>query len=296
MKTEKKILVAFVLNLAFSVFEFLGGVMTGSVAILSDAVHDLGDAAGIGISYSLERKSKRQPDGKYTFGYARYSVAASLLTTGILLLGSAVVVWNAVRRLIHPVEINYTGMMVFAGAGVCVNLGAAFFTRGGDSLNQKAVNLHMLEDVMGWAVVLVGAVMMRWTDWARLDSILSIGVAGFILVHGLRNGMEALAIFLEKTPRGLDPAEVKEHLMGLAGVLEVHHIHLWSIDGQYHCATLHVVAEGEPGQVKERVREELREHGIGHVTMELEVPGEVCLEKECHVEPSENAGHHHHHH
>ena len=156
MKTQKNILIAFILNLGFSIFEFFGGVVTGSVAIISDAVHDLGDAASIGISYFLEKKSRKQPDDRYTYGYVRYSVIGSVITTLILLFGSVMVVYNAVNKIIEPTQINYDGMIVFAVVGVCVNLVAAFFTREGDSLNQRAVNLHMLEDVLGWVVVLVG--------------------------------------------------------------------------------------------------------------------------------------------
>ena len=143
MKTEKNIFIAFVLNLAFSIFEFIGGIFTGSVAIISDAIHDIGDATSIGVAFFLEKKSKKQPDEKYTYGYARYSVIGSVLTTLILLFGSAMVIYNAVLRIINPSEINYNGMIIFAIVGVCVNFGAAILTRDGDSLNQKAVNLHM---------------------------------------------------------------------------------------------------------------------------------------------------------
>ena len=169
MKTEKNILVAFILNLAFSVFEMVGGFFTGSVAIVSDAIHDIGDAASIGISYFLEKKSKKQPDEAYTYGYARYSVIGSVITTLILLFGSCVVIYNAIGRILSPTEINYNGMIIFAVVGVGVNLAAALFTRDGHSLNQKAVNLHMLEDVLGWIVVLIGALVMRFTGFTWLD-------------------------------------------------------------------------------------------------------------------------------
>ena len=144
MKTERNILIAFILNFAFSIFEFVGGFFTGSVAIVSDAVHDIGDAASIGISYFLEKKSKKKPDEHYTYGYARYSVIGSVITTLILLVGSVLVVYNAILRIIDPTPINYNGMIIFAVIGAAVNFMAAFFTREGDSLNQKAVNLHML--------------------------------------------------------------------------------------------------------------------------------------------------------
>lgn len=296
MKSEKNILIAFILNLSFSIFEFIGGILTGSVAILSDSVHDLGDATSIGASFFLEKKSKKAPDEKYTYGYARYSVIGSVITTLILLVGSVIVVYNAVARMISPREIDYNGMIIFALVGVSVNFLAAFFTRHGDSLNQKAVNLHMLEDVLGWLVVLVGAVIMRFTDLLILDSLMSIGVAVFIFINAIGNLGEALSLFLERTPSGIDLAEIEEHLEKIDGVIGVHHIHVWSMDGQNNYATMHVVISGDAHRIKEMVREELSEHGIGHATLELESEDEVCDERHCHPKAASNHSHHHHHH
>ncbi len=296
MKTEKNILFAFLLNLAFSVFEFIGGIFTGSVAILSDAVHDIGDAASIGLSFFLEKKSKKEPDEAYTYGYARYSVIGGAITTLILLFGSLLVIYNAITRIITPTEINYDGMILFAVVGVCVNFIAALLTREGDSLNQKAVNLHMLEDVLGWAVVLLGAIVMRFTDIAIIDPLMSIGVAAFIIVNAIKNLKEALDLFLEKTPKDVDIAEIKAHLAEIEGVLDVHHVHIWSMDGQQSFATMHVVVTGDHHKIKEQVREELKEHGISHATLELEERGEHCHEAHCHIEVNATAGHHHHHH
>ena len=296
MRSEKNILIAFILNLSFSVFEFVGGIFTGSVAIMSDAIHDLGDAASIGAAFFLEKKSKKQPDEHYTYGYARYSVIGSVITTLILLTGSVLVTYNAVCRIIEPVEIDYSGMIIFAVFGVCVNLAAAFFTRHGDSLNQKAVNLHMLEDVLGWIVVLIGAIVMRFTDFAIIDPIMSIGVAVFIFINALINLKEAIDLFLEKVPHGIDVAEIKEHILEISGVADVHHVHVWSLDGQNNYATMHIVASSDPHGLKERIREELAEHGISHATLEMESEGEECHEQNCHVEHACGDGHHHHHH
>lgn len=295
MKTEKNILLAFILNFAFSVFEFIGGIFTGSVAIVSDAVHDMGDAASIGISYFLEKKSKKQPDEKYTYGYARFSVLGSIITTVILLFGSVLVIFNAVNRIIEPTEINYNGMIIFAIIGTSINFAAAFLTRDGKSLNQKAVNLHMIEDVLGWVVVLLGAIVMRFTDFALIDPIMSIGVAVFILVHAIKNLKEAIDLFLEKTPHGITIQEMREHIAQLEGVLDVHHIHIWSMDGQAHYATMHIVTNADAHQIKEKIRAEAREHGISHVTLELESEGEPCHEKNCSVTFTANALCHHHH-
>ena len=296
VKSERKILLAFLLNLCFSIFEFFGGIFTGSVAILSDALHDIGDAASIGFSFFLEKKSKKKPNEIYTYGYARYSVIGSVVTTMILLVGSCIVIYNAIGRLIEPREIRYNEMILFAVVGVVVNFCAAFFTREGDSLNQKAVNLHMLEDVLGWAVVLIGAVVMRFTTFAIIDPLLSIGVAIFIFIHAIGTLKEALNLFLEKTPCGVSVEEIKEHLMELEGVVDVHHVHIWSLDGNLHFATMHIVSTSDPHRVKDRVRKELSEHGIGHVTLELESVGEHCHEEHCHPEHKEHTCHHHHHH
>jgi len=296
MKSAKNILIAFLLNLAFSLFEFAGGIFTGSVAIMSDALHDLGDAAGIGVSFFLERKSRKSPDETYTYGYARYSILGSLVSTVILLSGSVMVIAGAVSRILNPVAINYDGMIVFAVVGVVINLAAAMVTRHGDSLNQRAVNLHMLEDVLGWAVVLAGAVIMRFTDISLIDPILSVAVALFILVHATGHLREALDLFLEKVPEGVSPTKVREHILAIPGIADVHHIHLWSMDGVSLLATMHVVTAEDSHRIKDTVRHELLELGINHVTLELESPDESCLEKCCNPASPETGNHHHHHH
>ncbi len=296
MKTEKNILVAFLLNLFFSVFELVGGFFTGSVAIISDSVHDLGDAASIGISYFLEKKSKKQPDEEFNYGYMRFSVLGSVITTFILLFGSGAVIYNAVCRLIDPTDINYGGMIIFAIVGLAVNFIAAYFTSGEGSLNQKAVNLHMLEDVLGWAVVLVGSVVMYFTDLEFIDPIMSIGISLFILVSAVRNLKEVLDLFLERTPKNLSVGELKEHITEIDGVLDVHHIHIRSIDGRNNYVTMHIVTDSDAATIKRAVRSELAEHGITHATLELEASGEDCVEVNCVVEEITRTGHHHHHH
>lgn len=295
MKSEKNILIAFILNLAFSIFEFIGGIFTNSVAIISDSIHDIGDAMSIGISYVLEKKSKKQPDNIYTYGYLRYSVLGSIITVVILLVGSILVIVNSVNRIINPQEININGMIVFAVVGVVVNFFAAFFTRHGDSLNQKAVNLHMIEDVLGWIVVLIGAIVIKFTNFKLVDPILSICVAVYIFVHAFQHLKEAMNLFLVKIPKGIDVDEIKHHLKGIEGVLDVHHIHIWSMDGNSNYATMHVVVDDNSRDIKKAVKEELHEHNITHATIEIESKDEHCDDKHCHVDThNHHHGHHHH--
>ena len=296
MKTEKNILIAFLLNLLFSIIEFIGGAITNSVAIISDSIHDMGDAMSIGVSFFLERISAKSPDNKYTYGYIRYSVLGSIITTFILLGGSVLVIYNAIGRLVNPVEINYNGMIGFAVLGVSINFLAAYFTKEGDSLNQKSVNLHMLEDVLGWVVVLAGAIIMRFTDIKIIDPILSIGVAIFILINSLKTLKEVVDLFLEKTPNNIDIDENEEHLLEIKGVIDVHHIHIRSIDGFNNYATMHIVVDGDYKQIKDKIKEELEEHGIAHTTIEFEGKDEKCKSEKCEVKKSSNSHHHHHHH
>lgn len=295
MKTEKNILIAFLLNISFSILELLGGLFTNSIAILSDAIHDFGDALSIGISFFLEKKSKKKPDNIYTYGYMRYSILGAFVTTTILLIGSVLVIIGAVKRLITPETINYDGMIWFAILGVVINFIAAYYTREGDSLNQKAVNLHMLEDVLGWVVVLIGSILMKFTDISFIDSLMSIGVSSYILFHAIHHFKEGIDLFLEKIPKDSSVEEIKHHLMEIPGVLEVHHIHLWTLDGNNNYATLHIQTnQKDIKQLKHDIREELKEHQIEHVTIEIETENENCEYQECTFSEVKQAHHHHH--
>lgn len=277
-KTEKNILIAFILNLFFSLIEFVGGIFTNSIAIVSDAVHDLGDALSIGISYFLERKSNKKSDKNYTFGYRRYSIIGALISTSILLIGTFIVIYNAIGRLFNPVDINYNGMIIIAIVGVIINFLAAYCTREGDSLNQHAVNLHMLEDVLGWVVVLIGSIVIKITNFVYLDSIMSIGISIYLIIESIKNLKKIMNILLIKIPEGITVEEVKETVLKIKEVKDIHHVHIWTIDGEKNYATIHVVADKN---IKEEIREKLKEIGIHNVTIELETSKEKCNHKEC---------------
>lgn len=293
MKAEKNILIAFILNLSFSIFEFIGGMFTNSVSIISDSIHDLSDSLSIGISYFLEKKSKKQPDENYTYGYARYSILGAIITTIILLFGSIFIIFNAIKRIFNPLVINYDGMIVFALVGFVLNFLAAYFTKDGNSLNQKSVNLHMLEDVLGWIVVLIGAIVMKFTNILIIDSIMSILVSIFILINAFKNFKSILELFLEKTPNDLSISEIKQHLLQIDSIKDIHHIHLWSIDGINNYATMHIVVEQKNSNIKNTIRKELKACGINHVTIEFENIDEKCLDPFCNIDSSIESVHHH---
>lgn len=296
MKSDKKILGAFLLNLFFSAFEFAGGIYTGSVAILSDAIHDLGDSIGIGVSYLFEALSKKKPDNTYTYGYLKFSVLGSIIMTAVLLISSVIVIVGAVKRLFNPVEIRSFEMIIIAFFGLLVNGFAAYFTKEGHSLNQKSVNLHMLEDVLGWAVVLVGGIIIKLTGFFIIDPLLSIVVAMFILINAAKHLKVIADVFLEKVPGGISPKELSKEIMDIDEVVDVHHIHIRSIDGHNHHATLHVVTDGKHSEIKKLVKDIFKNHGIFHTTVEMETTKEICPDTVCTPTLNQDDGHHHHHH
>ena len=212
-----------------------------------------------------------------------------------MLVGSILVIYNAIGRIITPVEVNYKGMIIFAIIGLVTNFIAAYLTKEGDSINQKSVNLHMLEDVLGWAIVLIGAIIMNFTDIKIIDPIMSIGVALFILVNTLKNLKKILDLFLEKTPPNIDIEHLKKHLQEIDEVDDIHHIHVWSIDGFNNYATMHIVTKSNNlKKIKEEIRDELKEHGICHAILETE--DEACQDVECNPNFNIEGGNHHHHH
>lgn len=269
MKTERNIFIAFILNLGFSIFEFIGGIFTGSIAILSDSIHDMGDAMSIGIAYFFEIISNKKPNDKYTFGYKRFSVVGSLITTTILISGSIVVIYNAICRIISPQEIQYNGMILLAVIGVCVNFVAAIFTHGGHSMNEKAVNLHMLEDVFGWIVVLIGAVVIRFTDFVFIDPILSVCVAVFIFVHAVKHLIEAFDILVEKAPHAVSVSEIRECVLAIDGVIDLKELRVWSLDGVDNYCVMKVECEKVGFDITKRIREAVLKLGVENLTIEI---------------------------
>lgn len=296
MKSEKNILIAFILNLSFSVFELVGGLWVGSVAVLSDSLHDLGDALSIGVSYFLERKSNRPPDDKYTYGYGRYSVIGAAFTTLLLIVGSVGVISASVSRMFHPLAIDYDGMILMAVVGLVVNFIAAYITHGAHSANERAVSLHMLEDVLGWAVVLVGAIVMRFTDLNIIDPIMSIGVSVFIFYHALRNLAECVAVLTDRAPRDIDVSEIRKQLLEIDGIVDVHHLHLRMLNVDDNSASVHIVVRDNDSEIKKLVRNLLREFHIEHVTIALEHFGEECPDAVCAMEKEVLCHSHHNHH
>lgn len=277
--TSKNIAIAFALNFGFSILEFFGGIYTNSTAILSDALHDMGDSVSLGVSWYFQRISRRGGSKRFSYGLKRFSLIGAIINTLVLLAGSVVILSEVIPRLFNPEPTNAGGMLVFAIVGIAVNGVAMLRMRRGHSLNERVVSLHLLEDVLGWVAVLVGSLIMMWWDVPILDPILSLAITAFILYNVVRNIRSIVVIILQGMPEGVEADEVSAAILSIEGVAALHDLHVWSMDADDNVLSAHIVlVDGaDSAAVKLTLKEMLHDRfEITHATLELEQPSELC--------------------
>lgn len=279
--SEQNLRTAFFLNLAFTLVELVGGFWVNSVAILSDAIHDLGDSLSLGTSWYLEKLAKKKPDSRYSFGYRRFSLLGALINSVVLILGSIWVIREAVFRILEPEASDATGMIGLALLGIAVNGYAAWKVSHGKTLNERVISWHLLEDVLGWAAILVAAVLMLFMNWPFIDPVLSLIITLFILWNVAKRLRETLFLFLQGQPKDVNKAEIEAKILEIQGVDSLHQTHIWSLDGEHHVFTTHVKLDAEISSaeiltVKNSIRKLLAEYPFVHYTIETESADEVC--------------------
>lgn len=272
---------AFSLNLAFTFVELVGGFLTNSVAIMSDAVHDLGDSFSLALAWYFEKLSKRGRTARFSYGYKRFSLTGAIINSVVLVVGSIYIISEAIPRLFSPQETDAKGMLLLAVLGVIVNGVAVLRTRKTSSINERMVSLHLLEDALGWVAVLIGSVVMYFTGWTVIDPLLSVAIAFFVLFNVYKNIRRVLPVLLQGTPADIDPVQIEHVLKAMDGVNEVHDMHIWSLDETHNIITVHIVVSGDYSMerlavLKSEVRHVLAHEGITHATLEFELPGELC--------------------
>ena len=287
-ESYENIKLAFFLNLLFTIVEIIGGLWTNSVAILSDAVHDLGDSISLGLSWFLESYSNKNPDEIFSFGYSRFSLLSAFFNSLILILGSIFVLSRAIPRLMSPEPINAVGVLIFAVFGISVNGIAAYKLSKGSSINEEVISFHFLEDVLGWVSIFIVGIIYMFKKIPILDPILSIGITSYILYNVFKNFKKILKIFLQAVPSDLSIEEIENLIIQDTEIITVHHTHLWSLDGENNLLSTHIVVEdeldnNEISDIKENIRNKLMKHNINHVTVEVDYRSEVCDDKECNL-------------
>ena len=278
--------VAFWLNFTFTIIEIIGGFYTNSIAILSDALHDLGDTLALGIAWFLDKFSKKKRDKRYSYGYGRFSLLAAFVNALILMLGSVFILYEAVPRLFNPVQPDANGMILLAIGGVFFNGVAVLKMRTGKSQNEKVVSWHLMEDVFGWVAVLIGSIIMKFWNVPIIDALLSVGFTIFIFYNVFKNFITTVRLFLQAKPDHINEQEVVEKVVKLPQILSVHDTHLWSIDGEKVVFTMHVVVSKTLSpddiiEVKKSIRNLGRTYSIDHITVEIEYENEECEFENC---------------
>ncbi len=279
--STKNLRLVFFLNLCFAALEFAGGLWTNSLLIISDAIHDLGDCFALGQAWFFEKYSARKSDRTYTYGYRRFSLLGAVISALLLAVSSIFILTEAVPRLLDPAMPLAEGMAVFAVIGILVNGAAVFRLKNEKGINARVVALHLLEDVLGWvAALIVSLVMLAW-NVAILDPILSIIITLFILYRVVKNLKKTVDIFLQAVPDTVELNVLEEQLTEIPNVASAHHVHVWTLDGENHVLTAHIVVEDGTKEesildIKSRVKKIVNSHHLSHSTVEIEYPSETC--------------------
>jgi len=281
--TSKNFRTVFFLNFGFTLFEIVGGILTNSIAIISDALHDFGDTISIGLAWFLEKYSHKKSDNKYSYGYGRFSLLGALINAMVLIIGSTFVLANAIPRIIEPQATNAEGMIIFAIIGVIVNGAAVFKLKNEESMNARVMMLHLLEDVLGWIAILAVAIALFFWQTYILDAILSIMITLYILFNVTVNLKKTIALlFLQATPDHVQLEMIDEKLKSIDKVISSHHTHVWSLDGANHILTTHLIVDkstnrDEIVRIKSKCKQLFEDLKMTHFTIEIELEDEVCL-------------------
>lgn len=282
--SSQRIAWAFFLNVSFTIIEFIGGVLTNSTAIMADAVHDLGDSLSIGLAWILAKLGNKPVSQNFSYGYKRLSLFGSLINGIVLIAGSAWVLYQSIPRIFDPEMPMSEGMLALSIFGIAVNGFAAFKLSKGKTMNEKVLNWHLLEDVLGWVAVFIVSIVLMFVEWPILDPILAIGFTLFILFNVLRNVGSTLKLFLQGVPDKALAKKIEDKLKSVPEFQSFHHLHLWSLDGEHHVLTVHIklnasVSLEDQRNLKSRLSLVLSEFELSHTTVEFELDSEPCRDE-----------------
>lgn len=284
-KIRSNIAVAFFLNAFFVVVEILGGFLTNSIAILTDALHDFGDCLSLAAAWALQKKSEGKRDKKYSYGYKRFSLLGSIFLSGVLSVSSILVLIESIERLGNPQDVNVQGMLWIAVFGIIINGLSALRIKSGASLNERTVYLHIMEDVLGWVGILLVSLVMNFVYLPMLDSLFSIGISIWIIYNVYKTLRSVSRVVLQGIPEDINIEELTARITEIEGIQSVHDLHLWSLDGEAHVMTLHVISDDRDNQnLKRMILSVAGEYNIVHTTIEFEKKGSVC-ETNCDAVP-----------
>ncbi len=284
----RALLVAILLNSGFVVFELLAGWRAQSLALISDAGHNLGDVLSLGLAWAGLWAAQRPTSDRFTWGWRRASVMAALINALLLLVAAGAIGWEAIGRLQSPTPVDNRLVMIVAAAGILINSASAWIlTRGQHrhDVNMRGAFLHMVADAAVSAGVVIGALIVSFTGWLIVDPIISLVIAALIAVSAWPMLKQATGLAMDSVPGHIEPAAVREHLLAMPGVSALHDLHIWPLGTTDTTLSAHLIMPaGPPGDLfLQAASDSLRERfGIEHTTLQIETgAGELPCRQDC---------------
>lgn len=278
---ERRLAVAVAINIGLTVAQVVGGILSGSLALIADALHNFSDAISLIIALWARRLIRRPADKKMTFGWGRAEIVAALVNFTTLIMIGLYLTYEAVMRMFEPVPVEGWTVIFVAGVALLVDVvtAALTFAVSRNSMNIRAAFLHNVADAMASVGVIVGGIVVLLYDWTLIDPIVTLIIAGYVLWHGICEIGGAIRILMNAAPNELDTNEVAAAMAGVDGVAGIHHVHLWQFDESRNSLEAHVLVDSktDAGAIKGALRRLLAdEFGVRHTTLETELPGETC--------------------
>ena len=281
-------IIGIILNAAFVIIEVVVGLKIHSLSLLSDAGHNLADVGSLALSLLAFRLLKVKSNDKYTYGYRKTSILASLFNAMVLLVSIGAIMFEAIRKFNHPVILPGKTIAIVAGIGIVINfISAMYFMKNKDSdLNQKSAYLHLMSDAFVSLGLVVGGVVISFTQWYWLDPVLSIVIAFVILFSTWELLRESLRLSLDGVPKGIEIDEVKKQAMMVKGIKDIHHIHVWAMSTSENAMTGHLVLfdnmkDEDTIKIKELIKHKMHHLNIQHITLETEFENIPCNTPDC---------------
>ena len=303
---KKVLLISFIIITTYMIVEVIGGYMTNSLALLSDAGHMLSDAVSLGIALLAFTFSEKAANASNTYGYKRFEILAAVFNGVTLILIALFIFYEAFERFTNPPVVATNGMLVISSIGLAVNILVAWIMmRGSDTkenLNMRGAFLHVVSDMLGSVGAIIAALLIMYFGWGWADPLASVFVAALVLRSGYYVTKASLHVLMEGTPRNVSVDDIVKTIEQTAGIIGVHDLHIWSITSGLNALSCHVVVEGqmtivEGEKILQNIKHELEHKNIQHVTIQYETAAHKCDNSIlCTVKAEASDPHAHHHH
>jgi cobalt-zinc-cadmium efflux system protein len=281
---DRRLVLAITINLLLTVVQIIGGIVSASLSLIADALHNFSDASALLIAYAARKIGRQPADHFRTFGYKRAEVIAALINLVILLVLGFYLVYEALWRIVEPQEVAGMTVIILATIALAIDLVTAFliYTMAGNSINMRAAFIHNMTDALSSVGVIVAGILIFYYQWYWADTVITLLIAAYVLYHALRLLPGTIHILMEGAPPGIGVDEVVETMMSVDGVSNVHHIHLWQLDEHRNALEAHVVIDdfNHTEEIKQQIKAELNSgYSISHSTLEFEI--EHCEQGQC---------------